>query len=624
VNRSILIVICDFLVSSMLSMMTGMVPANTSGNSIGLDNESTRVLIVELERSRSELLKLRNALRENIERNGATPENLAKMDELNKQLAHNELKLEELQTLKNETPENTGILSREELAQRLEAERLRRIEAETREREKNESIAIVRDMLKETQGALQQSRESEAKLRYDVNRINASLAQTTQENAKKTEALIRTQTTLTQTEKALADSRQNLTQTQAALDQSKTQATRLETELNASRKSAAENRAAAEKSQTELTQTQTTLAHTQQALKETQGQVQLTLRRSAQSEEELNRLRGQNAATARELAEMKDKASKLERELEQQKVLRRDTEIAKGNAESFSKATTIELAEKGAAAKKAEAALADTQKKLIESEAEKNAVQQELQFLQKQTGTDLFAHYQNSVVKLGIEIVEERIVKDFGTNSVHYLPLVKIGQKNYLIGALPMFAGGEDKPYHYQKVTKLAYILAGGKVAQMTIGLPLLVSKKEPYLAAFELPALDGVTPLQCVPADKLRQRGVQRLTLFKTATCGKDSTPLGDRCSLDLQPGSTALIIRNNARNANEIKAQVGDFILTNDGEFVGVVVSVSDAGRYQEARVALGDAAWQDAEKVSLDVDITSRYYQKFGDYMKQHIKR
>ena len=47
-NRAILIVICDFLVSAMLSMMTGMVPSHTGGTGVGLDENTTRVLLAQL------------------------------------------------------------------------------------------------------------------------------------------------------------------------------------------------------------------------------------------------------------------------------------------------------------------------------------------------------------------------------------------------------------------------------------------------------------------------------------------------------------------------------------------------------------------------------------------------
>ena len=49
-NRAILIVICDFLVSAMLTMMTGMVPGHTGGTGVGLDESTTKVLLNELNR----------------------------------------------------------------------------------------------------------------------------------------------------------------------------------------------------------------------------------------------------------------------------------------------------------------------------------------------------------------------------------------------------------------------------------------------------------------------------------------------------------------------------------------------------------------------------------------------
>ena len=55
-NKAILIVICDFLVSAMLSMMTGMVAAHSGGTGVGLDENTTRMLLAELQK------KLINAL----------------------------------------------------------------------------------------------------------------------------------------------------------------------------------------------------------------------------------------------------------------------------------------------------------------------------------------------------------------------------------------------------------------------------------------------------------------------------------------------------------------------------------------------------------------------------------
>jgi ATP-dependent protease Clp ATPase subunit len=64
VNKAILIVICDFLVSAMLTMMTGMVPAHSGGTGVGLDETTTKLLLAELDSHRTELEKLRRRLAE--------------------------------------------------------------------------------------------------------------------------------------------------------------------------------------------------------------------------------------------------------------------------------------------------------------------------------------------------------------------------------------------------------------------------------------------------------------------------------------------------------------------------------------------------------------------------------
>ena len=82
-NKAILIVICDFLVSAMLTMMTGMVPGHSGGTGVGLDESTTRVLLEELTRHQMELEVLRLRLRRAFERAGVdalTPEQEAYMN----------------------------------------------------------------------------------------------------------------------------------------------------------------------------------------------------------------------------------------------------------------------------------------------------------------------------------------------------------------------------------------------------------------------------------------------------------------------------------------------------------------------------------------------------------------
>ena len=136
-NRSILIVICDFLVSAMLSMMTGMVPAHSGGTGVGLDENTTRLLLVELENKSRELENLRAQLRMAADR----AENFAKLQEINAQLAENKMQQQALKDTLKRTPANTGELSPQELKKLLDNERLERLRLEYEIRDRDDDLA---------------------------------------------------------------------------------------------------------------------------------------------------------------------------------------------------------------------------------------------------------------------------------------------------------------------------------------------------------------------------------------------------------------------------------------------------------------------------------------------------
>ena len=125
-NKAILIVICDFLVSAMLSMMTGMVAAHSGGTGVGLDENTTRMLLSELENNRRELEEMREKLR----RAADTVENAEELKRLARQLAENRLKQETLKKQLSSTRENTGELTPAELKKMLDEEKLKRFAAE--------------------------------------------------------------------------------------------------------------------------------------------------------------------------------------------------------------------------------------------------------------------------------------------------------------------------------------------------------------------------------------------------------------------------------------------------------------------------------------------------------------
>ena len=134
-NKAILIVICDFLVSAMLSMMTGMVAAHSGGTGVGLDEKTTRVLLSKLENSRRELEEMRQRLR----RAADNAENAAELRRLAKLLAENQLKQETLKKQLNARKENTGELTPAELKRMLDEEKLKRYAAEVELKSRTEA-----------------------------------------------------------------------------------------------------------------------------------------------------------------------------------------------------------------------------------------------------------------------------------------------------------------------------------------------------------------------------------------------------------------------------------------------------------------------------------------------------
>ena len=139
--------------------MTGMVPAHTGGTGVGLDENTTRLLLSQLEANRRELEKTRNQLREAASRYGSTPEREAELRKLAKAIAENVLKTESVKSSSKRTLANTGKLTAEELQKRLDAEKLRRIELELEVRENKGDLSLVKQILRESQNRLKERSE---------------------------------------------------------------------------------------------------------------------------------------------------------------------------------------------------------------------------------------------------------------------------------------------------------------------------------------------------------------------------------------------------------------------------------------------------------------------------------
>jgi hypothetical protein len=86
----------------------------------------------------------------------------------------------------------------------------------------------------------------------------------------------------------------------------------------------------------------------------------------------------------------------------------------------------------------------------------------------------------------------------------------------------------------------------------------------------------------------QLIERGLKDLYLLKKGSFGKGSVNLGDRCSIHLEKKDSYLYISNPFKKGDETSAELGDFLMTKDGKFVGLVVEIirNSAKRSEKAK--------------------------------------
>lgn len=549
-NRAILIVICDFLMSSMLSMMIGMVPAHHGGTGVGMDEAMAKVMLVELENRRDELLKLRSQLLADGEK--SSPEIDAQMEKLIRQIAEIQLKREKLESLQNLNSQNSGELSRKDLAAQLDAEKLKRLEAQIRLEGKDETLDNLRE-------ALKSSRSETEVLRKDVAALSGTVEQVTKLNRENSERLAASGKALDESRRETQKSQSELAAAKEALRQMTSQAGeagRKSAELNASLQSAKEKLELAEK-------------------------------RSAEYKLAADKL-------GKEIAELRN-AGKLAQEDMARRIRQSEDALAAGKAE-----------------------LAKVRNELTASQKIAALQQGKLEILEKQLEVNVFEFYRQAVVKLERVIGGKQVFSRQDLNETSFLPLVRSQDKILLIGALDAFAGSADAPLNFKKIDRLVFRTSFQGKEISSGAEQIFVSPSKVAAMAIELPP--GARALDTVSASDLVKRGVAKLYLFKSSSPGKESTELGERCALDFSGRQPALIIRNSSRGIAEVKASVGDIVMTAEGKLAGIVVEVSGNDRIQEAKAALFDGdIWKNAQTLSLKADGNGNF-QEFGDRISE----
>jgi len=594
VNRAILIVICDFLVSAMLSMMTGMVPAHTGGTGVGLDHQTTALLIAELRQRRQELTSAREQLRQARQKQGFDEERERQLRELTAQLADTLAKTEKLENQMKLKPESAGALTPEQLQARLDKEVQRRYQLRLEYDEARERVAELQHSLASTSG--------------DLNKLNENYAAARQR--------------LSDTRDRLDEAKETLKEREAKLDAASREIMKAREEL-AAREAA-------------LSGTRGQLSETKTALKEALTRTGEISQAKQQLEGDLSYTRGRLTAAERELAEARSQAERIrklaaEREMERNEAKRQLAEMSAmlKNAVTELSQTKNELGKTREVAANTGKELIVTQGKVERTNLELEQAQRQLSEAEKKLSTDVLARYSSAAIRLDIDVTEKRLFLNQHGGGRFFLPLVKLDGRSVMVNTFPVFAGNAYEPLNFTEIIRADYKVDSPDAPDSSAGIrlagPILTLPDEPRVAAMEF-NLAGRAPLEVMTIEKLKKRGLEELFLFKTSSFGKQSAGLAGRCSLDFTSGDRYLYIRNTGRGTgSELRAEPGDLVLTKEGDFVGVVVSIEkfDFGRREEAKCyVFSDAfSWKDAPAVPIGKQPGENGFERFGSEIQRH---
>ena len=221
---------------------------------------------------------------------------------------------------------------------------------------------------------------------------------------------------------------------------------------------------------------------------------------------------------------------------------------------------------------------------------------------------------------MSFHLKNERFMNDFELNETLYLPEIEIGGKTYLPGSFRALTGLLKQYAGYTRVVELTYHVKKPESSAELLPLngPLWSLNNDPRACLIEIARPIG-TPLKTITYAELKKRGLQNLTLFKFGSFGRETASLNGRCSIALaRDDDPYLYIRNSLRSSSELPAATGDFVISKEGQFVGVVVSTAanSLNGYEEALCYIFPSAvnLKDAVELPLDRKKGAKYYTGF----------
>ena len=565
-NRSILIVTCDFLVLAAMSLSIGMTEVGDPAGAAKISSPASRLVeMIDEELARHEAVKQqKDELEKRLEEFRA----LALQDE--KQIASKEeevaqarAKLDEtLAALTKTRDELTSEKTKSEQEQAKSAAELAKIKKELDEREAalKRSAAVIEQKESELKISAQELVERDKVIRDSENLLEKSersLAQATQEKAATAEKLQQSEKTLSRTSGQL-------------------EMTKLE--LEALREQARLDRERADEALAKFHAAEVELVDTKSKLTSTQTQLNGMVRVLADVNSDLVKTKSELDKSEQSLAVSKETIAQNEKIMGE-----KDRQIA------------------------------DKQRDLAET-------RKEAEELKKMLSNDVLTSYNASALELSFHLVNDRLFNNIVIDKSFFLPAVTLGGRNWLVSAF-RDTTGLNLHSGYTKVTELEYKVrrpqSKDKWAQ--IAGPALCLAEDARVCLFPVDA-GKAEPVRAITFDALRERGVDNLTLFKSATFSKDSADITGRCSVSMEQGDNYLYIRNPNRSSSELKAEVGDIVLSKEGLFVGVVVKVSSSDLGQtstaECYVFPGEPDLAKALQLRLTKEPSQTLYYDFVD--------
>ncbi len=566
----------------------------------------------ELDLSAKEIQERDKAIRENeaaIEKseqalaqaNKEKAETAAKLAQADKEKAETAAKLAQADREKAETAAKLAQADREKAETAAKLAQADKEKAETAaklaqaDKEKAEAVAKLEQIDNESAGAV------------------AKLEQVTKEKAETVAKLEQVSKEKAETAARLAEADRGIIERDKVIRES-------EVLLEKSERSLAQVNKEKTETVEKLQQSEKTLSHTTGQLETTQHELE-ALREQAR----LDRARADEAiakyhATEIELVETKSKLTSTQTQLDGMVRVLTDvnSDLVKTKTDLDESRQTLAVTKETLAQN--EKILDEKEKQIADKQRDLAETRKEAAELKKMLNNDVLNSYNASALELSFHLVNDRLFNNITIDKSFFLPAVTLGGKNWLVSAfrdttgLNLYSG-------YTKVTELQYKVRRpqSKDKWTAINGPALCLGEDSRVCLFPVEA-GKAEPVRVLTFDALRERGVDNLTLFKSGTFSKDSADVTGRCSLSLEQGDNHLYIRNPNRSSSELKAEVGDIVLSKEGFFIGVVVKVSssDLGQTSTALcyVFPGEPDFTKAIQLRLTKEPAQTLYYDFVD--------